>query len=309
VDLQHLEDYRLMMADKKRMTAFRRAIQITCPGRVVCEIGVGLGPLSLMALKAGAARVYGIEVNGEALDFATQVIRQHGFDPSRFIPIRGLSTRVTLPEKVDVILSETLDSMGFGENTVNYTGDASRRFLKRGGVLVPREVRSLVALASPKRYMEQLYFWQDELFAREGFDYQHALDILRSHTHVLPVTNEALFSDWHVWYELNLRHGFFGVAPAPTCIEVTKSGIIHGLACAFEAVLADGVVLRNLPEDETTHWHQGFNPFVAPMDLRDGELAYIELTIPEQNAIRVQFDMHVLGGPRHLVIDHMKKSA
>ena len=68
-------EYQSMMVDETRMLAYRRAIQRVCPGQVVCEIGVGLGPLSLMALQAGAKRVYGIEVAPDALELATRVIR------------------------------------------------------------------------------------------------------------------------------------------------------------------------------------------------------------------------------------------
>ena len=56
MDRRTIEDYKAMMADAGRMDAYRRAIAAVCPGKVVCEIGVGLAPLSLMALKAGAKR-------------------------------------------------------------------------------------------------------------------------------------------------------------------------------------------------------------------------------------------------------------
>ena len=124
MDWKDVRDYKEMMACTVRMDAYRAAIGPQCVGRTVCEIGVGLGPLSLMALKAGARRVYGIELDREALDCAAAILADNGFGPDRFVPVHGISTRVSLPERVDVLLSETLDSMGVGENTALYMRDA-----------------------------------------------------------------------------------------------------------------------------------------------------------------------------------------
>lgn len=115
-------DYEIMMSDSVRMRAYHRAINAVCGGKTVCEIGVGLGPLTMMALQAGATRVYGIEADSDALMAAKRVIRDNGFGPDRFVPIEGLSIDVELPERVDVILCELFDSTGFAENIVTFTG-------------------------------------------------------------------------------------------------------------------------------------------------------------------------------------------
>ena len=73
------------LSDPVRLHAYQAALEQCCPGRVVCEIGVGVGVLSLMALKTGAARVYGIDADSEALQLAAQVIRRNGFDSDRFV--------------------------------------------------------------------------------------------------------------------------------------------------------------------------------------------------------------------------------
>ena len=60
---RRLDDFKAMMDDPIRIAAYQKAIQRLCPGKVVCEIGLGLGPLTLMALNAGAAKVYAVEFN------------------------------------------------------------------------------------------------------------------------------------------------------------------------------------------------------------------------------------------------------
>ena len=72
VDERDFHDYQLMMRDDIRMGAYGRAIQQVCRGKTVCEVGLGMGPLTLMALRAGASRVYGIEVRPDVLEVAEQ---------------------------------------------------------------------------------------------------------------------------------------------------------------------------------------------------------------------------------------------
>ena len=44
----NLQAYREMIADPVRMAAYADALRAVAPGRSVCEIGVGLGPLCYM---------------------------------------------------------------------------------------------------------------------------------------------------------------------------------------------------------------------------------------------------------------------
>ena len=63
--------------------------------------------------------------------------------------MQGLSTQVKLPERVDVLRAETLDSMGIGENTAMYMADARKRMLAPEGCFLPDKQECHVALASP----------------------------------------------------------------------------------------------------------------------------------------------------------------
>ena len=57
-----LEEHRVYLSDRVRLAAFRRAIRAKVrPGMVVLDLGAGTGILGLMALRAGAARVYAVK--------------------------------------------------------------------------------------------------------------------------------------------------------------------------------------------------------------------------------------------------------
>jgi hypothetical protein len=52
--------YQDMIGDTRRMARYRAAIEaVVRPGDVVADLGTGLGVLAMMAVQAGAARVYG----------------------------------------------------------------------------------------------------------------------------------------------------------------------------------------------------------------------------------------------------------
>ena len=50
-----------MIADTVRVEAYRRAITTVAENKIVIDVGAGTGILSIMAVKAGATKVYAIE--------------------------------------------------------------------------------------------------------------------------------------------------------------------------------------------------------------------------------------------------------
>ncbi len=297
MDIRKLADYKKMMVDDGRMTAYSQAIQKTCGDRVVCEIGVGLGPLSLMALQAGATRVYGIELDKEALDAAVGILAANGFGADRFIPIEGLSTRVTLPERVDVLLSETLDSMGVGENTAHYMVDALERHMKPEGVFVPGRLECHVALASPESYRAERMFWGQHLSEAHGLDYSSALPWVSENKHTIQVESTELFSEWSLWQSIDFHQPSTWKRVTQLVLPVTRSGVVDGFACAFDAELTEDVHIRTFPHDPPTHWKQSFNAFPSPIEVAPGQSVYMELEVARGDHPSLQFEMRVTSGP------------
>ncbi len=301
IDGRALQDYQRMMADKIRMQAYEKAIGKICPGKVVCEIGVGLGPLSLMALKAGAAKVYGFEIDAAALDVATELIRSHGFDESRFVPILGSSSQGFLPERVDVILSETLDSIGLGENTAFYMYDAYQRFLKPGGCFIPQELECWMALAKPANYESLESFWSESMKIQYDLDFRPAIDALRNCKLTFPIKPEEVLSDWYCWQRINFNRPNTYPNQIAALLKSSRSTESPGLAYAFNALLAPGISIRTFPNDPLTHWQQGFTAFTKPISLELGDVVYLELDMAETDRPSQNFRMRVISGPESQV--------
>ena len=118
-----LSEHRQYLSDEARISAFRRAIEeIVNPGEVVLDLGSGTGILGLLACRAGAGRVYAIEESG-MIGLAREVCQANGFQ-DRVVFIKGLSTRVELPEKVDVVVADQIGRLGFEAGVFEYFRDA-----------------------------------------------------------------------------------------------------------------------------------------------------------------------------------------
>lgn len=145
-----IDFHQLMLGDQLRMTAYEKAIkEVVQPGMIVLDLGTGTGILAQWALEAGAAKVYGIDVNQEILAQARKTLDDH------FIALPGLSYDIDLPEKVDLIISEILGNLADNEDMTPILADARKRFLKEGGLMLPSRVRSyLVPVSSPRLHKQ-----------------------------------------------------------------------------------------------------------------------------------------------------------
>ena len=118
-----------MRDDEVRTEAFRREIRRVAPGKVVLDIGTGaLALLAIFAAEAGAVRVFAIEGNPDSYAKALQAVRDRGF-ADRIHVVLGLSTNVTLPERVDVMVHEILGEIASIEGAAYAIRDAQRRHL------------------------------------------------------------------------------------------------------------------------------------------------------------------------------------
>ena len=295
--LCNMDDYRVSMADRRRVSVYRDALARTVPGRVVCQLGVGYVPLGLMALQLGAERVYAIDPEVAALEDARESVLEHGFDEARFVTFRGDPSTVELPEQVDVIVAEPLSSLGFDDEAGQRMNVARDRFLAPGGAIVPRRVRCYAALAGPSQFARQLDLWARELAEITGAPRDQLVETFRTTTQTMFIAPSALLGDWEVWRELVFDDPGRHRQVMPLVLEARRPGIAHGVACCFEADLCDGVTIRSFPDASPTPWQQAFTPFLESMRLMVGDPVYVELMSPEQYELGTQFETRILGVP------------
>src|SRR5262245_37626059 len=106
-----LEEHRRYLADRVRVSAFRRALsEAVQPDTVVLDLGTGTGVLGLLACQAGARRVYAVD-KGDMIELAREICHANKLH-QRMVFIKGLSTRIDLPERVDIIVADQIGSFG-----------------------------------------------------------------------------------------------------------------------------------------------------------------------------------------------------
>lgn len=256
--LTAFDDYRSMLADTVRMDAYRTAIAAAVrPGDVVIDLGAGTGILGFLALRAGAKRVHLIE-KSDAIELARAVAEHNGW-ADRVVLHRASSFDVTLAERADVLVSETLGSFGIDENTLPATFDVRERLLKPGARLVPQGLELWLAPSdSESVHQGRDLFWRDVA----GVDYSPAAELLKGKLGIADVSEAELMANAACVARLDLRT-FSGSA-----LELThrfvfhRPGTVRGLAGWFRADLGARAHIDTSPACESTHWKQAWLPFL-----------------------------------------------
>ena len=159
-----IEVHRTMICDRVRTEAFRRALDSTVrPGDIVLDVGAGSGILSMFAARAGAARVYAVERTTVAV-LAQELAAANGLAEIVQV-IQGDVMDVELPERVDVIVSEWLGGFGIDEGMLAPVIAARDRWLKPGGVMIPRRATAWTALAHDRYLDETVDFLRDNPYS------------------------------------------------------------------------------------------------------------------------------------------------
>lgn len=146
-----------MLNDRGRTDSFLKGIpEVVKPGDVVVDIGTGTGVLAMAAARAGAKHVYAVEASviGE---FAQRIFEANGL-ADRITLVSGWSTKIDLPEKADVLITETIGNEPLGENVMEIVSDAKKRLLKPGARLIPGKVRILgLPVSIPERELSKRF--------------------------------------------------------------------------------------------------------------------------------------------------------
>jgi len=257
---------RAMLMDTVRSSAYQEAIlEVVKKGDVVLDLGSGTGILSFFALQSGAKKVYGIEAR-PTIEVAKEVARVNKWS-ERIEFINKHSYDVTLPEKVDVIISEILGNFALDENLLDFIIDARNRFMKKEGSLIPYQIELFIVPVECPDLYQLINFLDEDIY---GIDFSPARELSVYKVYVVSFEKEAFLSTPLSIQKIDLQIvNDFGIK-SKVNFEIEREGTLHGLAGWFKAYLSPQVILSTAPGTPNTYWGNVFFPLIEPVLVKVG---------------------------------------
>lgn len=280
-DVGLLHYHASLLADNDRVDRLREAIcEVVRPGDIVVDVGTGTGLLAYFACQAGAARVFAIE-EGPVVNLARELAKLNGFD-DRIAFFNDRSYRVELPERADVLISETLWNFGVGEGMVGFLADARRRFLKPGARSIPAGVDLHVAAVQTGRVYEMLH---DRPRDRHGIDFG-PLRHCQLHNVQMPHLNATDFlGPPALLLSTELDESAATDFDATVTVTAARSGAMHGICGWFSCRLTAAVVLDNAPPSVNSSWAHAFFPLPGSIAVVPGDEIVMRIASSQEGSV------------------------
>ena len=259
-----IEYHRELIADEPRTTAYRDAIRaVVKPGDVVVDIGCGSGILSFFACEAGASHVYAID-SGHPGDIAALLAPHLGFG-DRMTVFHDHSSRVELPQKADVLITETMGVLAFDENILGATLDARKRLLREGATIVPRRLQlMMMPVSAPAQYERHIEWWSQP---RYGFDLSPLRVFASNSIGFVKLEQTDAIADASAVLDVELATHQTTIVEGLATFVADRDATLHGFGAWFIGTLAEGVLLETR---DTTEWLQAFFPLEVPVQVTAG---------------------------------------
>jgi hypothetical protein len=270
-----------MLDDRLRTESFFRGIrEVVRPGDVVVDLGTGTGILAMEAARAAARHVYAIEATG--IGRAAQALWEANGLADRITLIAGWSSRITLPERADVLVSEIIGNEPFDERVIEFFADARARLLKPGARLLPRRVRVYALPVQVPEHeidrhtftVEALERWRDWY----GLDFSPLRDIVeRSFNGFMVRPHQAAewpaLSEPVLLAEVDLTQAEDFTFERNLPVAISKAGRLNGVIEYFELEVSPSSVFSTHPGHATdsSSWHSPvtLTPNPLPVDAGD----------------------------------------
>lgn len=288
-----VDEHRHYLLDQARLQAFRRAIQESVkPGDVVVDLGSGTGILGLLACQAGATRVYSIEETS-LIELAREICQANGYR-DRIHFIKGLSTRIELPEPADVILADQIGHFGFEAGLFDYFSDARRRFLKPNGLTIPGRITFCLAPVEHELLWEQVEFWNQSPM---GLNVRPARSIAANTGYPVKLTPEQLLGPSVETFSVDPSVSGSQPLHFRCSLAITRTGTLHGVGCWFLAHLSPSVTMSNSPlSEDRIDRRNVFFPIAQPVSVQSGDFVTVTMHIlPTQIAVTWVIEIHKNG--------------
>lgn len=237
-----VDEHRQYLDDRARVAAYEAALTaVVRPGDVVLDLASGTGILGFLACRAGASRIYAIESDSIAA-IARTAARDNGLE-ERVIQIDELASRATLPEPVDLIVTDLAGRFGFEAGLIEVLGDARRRFLKPGGRIIPSAVTLFAAPVEARGMRSEIDFWTRPV---SGLSFRSAHPLAQCTGYPRHLDAADLLAASQPLTTIDLHHDCDTMSGRAE-FTIARSGAFDAIGGWFSTVLAPDIDLTNAP--------------------------------------------------------------
>jgi len=257
-----------MVNDLPRNDAFEAAIAAAVrPGMTVLDIGAGTGLLSMMAARAGADRVYAVEMSPHLAMIARECIAANGYD-DRITLIEMHSSRIEIgtdmPRRADLLIHEVLSTTLLDEGVIPTVAHARDHLLTPEAPLLPERIWAVGQLASaPDTRRSQVQHVN-------GFDLS-ALNVLAQSARALSNSKDCpALSDPAILAAFDLREVPADLrGSAAATVEATAEGTADAVLQWLGLGFPDGT--EHVTTHPTSSWGRYIHPLGRSLTIRPGE--------------------------------------
>ena len=234
-----------MLNDERRSRIFDQAIR-NCITRdsVVLELGAGAGLLAMMAARAGARRVYAVEIEPILAATAEKIIHTNGLaDKVTVVVADGGSLRGL--ERCDVLVHELVQEGLLGERQFNLLEHAKKHLLVPNAVYLPEHASMNGALVAEPSFEDRTRVgWQS------GFDLTamniFARDLIWPRG---PHPTAELLSEPSTVLSYRFADDFVTLpATRKISFRATRAGQVSGILGWISLGFPDGTIFDNPPD-------------------------------------------------------------
>jgi type I protein arginine methyltransferase len=257
-----------MIADERRTNAYVTALQrAITPDDIVLDIGTGTGIFAMLACRFGARHVYAVEPD-DSIHVARRLANENGYaDQITFI--QDLSTRITLPERANVMISDLHGVLPFFGFHIPSIMDARQRHLAPGAILIPQQDKLWATIVTaPEQYKEYVNPWDVNKYNLKMQAARHNVINVWGRGKIKPedflVSPQSLFTlDY-----MSIAASDFSATVSWTA---EKPGTAHGLAVWFDTKVAEDICISNAPGLPELVYGHAFFPWTNPVSLCPGD--------------------------------------
>ena len=261
--------YEIFEADKQKYFLYQMSIQKAVEKLkekkeidkiILAVVGAGRGPLVDCAVRCGIKNIFIVEKNPSAIELLKQR-KNNGDFPKETVKIfSGDFRNISFPEKVDILVSELLGSIGDNELAPECLQFCENKINKENGIIIPQSFSSVFVPIMSE------FLWTKALNENK---FQNIL--------VIPLETALFIADCQVGFEffypdkkkLNKLYDRKHIT-----FSVNYDCVCHGIGGWFNSVLFDDVKLSTSPIDGNSDifsWFPVFIPFENPFKVSSGQ--------------------------------------